>query len=314
MGPDHTPGWGGRERSLHRSPKELFSPCLYLEAQLLCSEGGPLEQGAGMSQCSDSHTPGGCLLPWPPAAALSPGSPVSLFLVVGGSLGPVSAWKLWVSQGTLSSPLVLDEPLGPPSWPDPHPASLCNASHPPTPLPSPHSGRLFVDTPGQCGKGASASLLAALPGQSCLARWGLCVAPTISRGKPWMPAPGAGGIEGTRPVTVSGVREAIRRESRMLGVGPRGSQEAAWPSPGAAAGWDVPLPSGRVDGMGEAGLPSAHSLGRLPSWPRTAPVWSDVSENTRSFLWPQPEAPQDHPCSLCWAFGSAATRVWNACP
>ena len=211
VGPDHTPGWGGRERSLHRSPKELFSPCLYLEAQLLCSEGGPLEQGAGMSQCSDSHTPGGCLLPWPPAAALSPGSPVSLFLVVGGSLGPVSAWKLWVSQGTLSSPLVLDEPLGPPSWPDPHPASLCNASHPPTPLPSPHSGRLFVDTPGQCGKGASASLLAALPGQSCLARWGLCVAPTISRGKPWMPAPGAGGIGGTRPVTVSGVREAIRR-------------------------------------------------------------------------------------------------------
>lgn len=231
-----------------------------------------------------SHPRRLCLLPWPPAAALAPGSPVCLFLVVGESLGPASAWKFWVSQGTPSSPLVLDEPPGPPSWPDPHPASLCSASpRPPTPLPSPHSGRLFVDTPRQGGKGASASLLAALPGQPRLARWGLCVAPTVSRGKPWMPAPGAGGTGGTRPVTVSGVREAVRREARMLGVGPRGGQEAAWLSPGVAAGWDVPLPSGRVDGVGEVGLPSAHSLGRLPSWPLTAPVCSDVSENTAQF-------------------------------
>ena len=203
------PGWGGRERSLHWSPEELYSPCLYPEAQLLCSE-GPTGAGARMSRLRLSH-PRRLFARWPPAAAPAPGSPVSPFLVVGESLGPVSAWKLWVSQGTLSSPLVPDEPPGPPSWPDPHPASLCNASHPPsTPLPSPHSGRLFVDTPGQGGKGASASLLAARPGQPRLARWGLCVALTISRGKPWMPAPGAGGIGGTRPVTVSGVREAIR--------------------------------------------------------------------------------------------------------
>ena len=91
------PGQGGRERSLHGSPEELFRPHLSLEAHLFCSEGAHWSRRDQMSQCSDSHAPGGCVcFPGPPTAALTPGSPVSPFPVMGGSLGPVSAWKFWV--------------------------------------------------------------------------------------------------------------------------------------------------------------------------------------------------------------------------
>lgn len=62
------PGRGGRERSLHGSPEELFGPHLSLEAHLFCSEGAHWSRRDRMSQCSDSHAPGGCLLPWPPSS------------------------------------------------------------------------------------------------------------------------------------------------------------------------------------------------------------------------------------------------------
>ena len=67
-----------------------------------------------MPQCADSHAPGPCVCSaGPPAAALAPSSAVSVFLGVGRFLGPVSAWKFWVPQGTLISSLVLAEPPQP---------------------------------------------------------------------------------------------------------------------------------------------------------------------------------------------------------
>lgn len=146
---------------------------------------------AQMPQCSDSCAPGPCVCSTgPPAAALAPSSPVPLFLGVGRFLGPVSAWKFWVPQGTPTSSLVLDEPPWLPARPDPLPASFYSAiprhSSPfilPWPSSSGHPG-------GRVRKRVSASLLASLCGQPRRACRGLCAALTVSLGKPRVPAPG----------------------------------------------------------------------------------------------------------------------------
>lgn len=165
-----------------------------------------------MSQCSDSHDPGGCVCSaGPPAAALTPGSPVSPFLVMGGSLGPVSACKSWVLQGALSSSLVLDEPLRPPSWPDPHSASFCSTS--PAPNSSPFTlvrqalrGHPRAGWERGLSQSAHSSARPAPPGPLGT----LCGFCRLS-GEALGASPGSRGHRGgTGHMIVSGIREAVR--------------------------------------------------------------------------------------------------------
>lgn len=255
---------------------------------------------------SDSRAPGPCV------SSAGPQLSVSLFLDVGRFLGPTSVWSFWVPEGTLTSPLVLDEPPGGETFSLP-PLML---PAPTVPLPSSCPGQ-FLDTLGLGQKGGVGQPARFFSSQHPPAPQKLSFSQQ-HLGRPAVLASVLAGGGKHSQVMIPNVRDAVRLEScKNAGGGDTGTPGVPCSCrqgqllsvtccflPGVLA-------EAKLTVVGKLGLFLPTSWAGFLSWPHTAPVRSRVSKSTA--------VSSDHTSgplttlSPCRLPGSAATGFWTPC-